>query len=110
MKIRPPRAPPTPGRPDNKPLVWFGIVVVVVTIVVSLAGAHFAIQREAKRRADWLAFRDTHRCKAVAHKDGETRTAVTYEAKGSNTVTTFTTPARTGWLCDDGITRFVDDG
>lgn len=67
----------------------FAIFTVAITLAVM----------EAK---EWAAFKDAHHCKVVAHIRGDTFNTI--NADGS--VGIGTTPSKTGWLCDDGITYY----
>lgn len=86
-------------------LLGYGAVLVLFCgVAVSLSDAKLARERKA-----WLAFKASHHCKAVTHRDGEMITVVSPEAKGPDTVTRSMSRGRTGWLCDDGVVHEADD-
>lgn len=55
---------------------------------------------------DWQAFKATHNCKAVAHISGSVMPTYGFSSSGKLVSGVTTTPAKTGWLCDDGITYY----
>lgn len=87
--------------------LFIGLVVLIV--VVGGVGGLIASAKQARQREAWQAFKVEHRCKAVSHRDGELVTTVANDAKGPGTVGKYMTPGRTGWLCDDGVVREMDD-
>lgn len=54
----------------------------------------------------WDAFKVEHKCKAVAHIKGDVFNTFGTDTKGNMTVGVGSTPDKTGWLCDDGITYY----
>ena len=85
------------------------VVLIVIIVLVGGIGGLIASAKKAKEHDAWLAFKATHRCEAVDHRDGERVSVASHEAKGPDTVGSYVTPAQTGWRCDDGVVRFVDD-
>jgi len=68
----------------------------IISIIALIVAMCFASQKDRK---EWEAFRDAHKCKVVAKRDGQ----YVYTKNGG-----WTDP-QTGWLCDDGITYFKDN-
>jgi hypothetical protein len=63
---------------------------------------YFAVQ-EGKR---WEAFKQSHGCKVVAHIDGSFFNTFGMSSSGKPVVGIASTPSKTGWLCDDGVTYY----
>ena len=78
--------------------------VVFVAAIVSLLGLLIWVTVEDSKR--WEAFRVEHKCKIVAHVSGSTSTAIGFSTSGNMTVMPITTPEKTGWLCDNGVTYY----
>ena len=55
---------------------------------------------------DWEEFRTTHECKVVAHVSGSTFNTLGFDSKGNAVVGVGSTPDKTGWLCNDGVTYY----
>lgn len=57
---------------------------------------------------EWEEFKVTHNCKKIAHVDGNIQNGVGYGLTTNGTfgvITTITsTPDKTAWECDDGVT------
>lgn len=83
---------------DNWPLV-----AIVAAIVVCIAALVAASVVDAKR---WDAFKAAHYCKVVAHINGDTFNTFGFDSKGNSVVGIGSTPSKTGWLCDDGVTYY----
>lgn len=52
----------------------------------------------------WEAFRVEHNCRITGRMDGSTDIGFGLSTSGSLVTTTTSTPSRTGWTCDDGVT------
>lgn len=54
----------------------------------------------------WSAFSAAHACKIVGHMSGDTVTTVApiIGGNGGIAVGVSSTPSKTGWQCDDGVT------
>lgn len=52
----------------------------------------------------WEAFASTHNCKKVGYIRGDVFNTVGVGANGQMTVGIGSTPGKTGWHCDDGMT------
>lgn len=78
-------------------------------LVLAIVGlAWLAIAAAIAEEEQWQAFSAEHDCVKVGHVAGDTHTGVGYgmTANGQfgTIVTTSTTPDKTGWKCDDGVT------
>lgn len=61
----------------------------------------FAVVRDTR---SWREFVETHNCLVVARERGEIMTVTTYTPETGVGFGTASTPSKTSWLCDDGIT------
>lgn len=68
-----------------------------------IAGGIYLMQRESE---EWATFKDAHKCTAVGKISGDMVTGFGVSANGQAVVTVGSTPSKTGWLCDDGITYY----
>lgn len=55
---------------------------------------------------EWKSFVVAHQCHIVTHINGTVFNTLGIDAKGNTTVGIGSTPDKTGYLCDDGITYF----
>lgn len=82
------------------------LVLAFLVLLALLIPATFYVAEEDRKQ--WDAFAVQHACKKVGELSGSTETAVgfgvTANGKAGQVVTTTSTPSKTGWLCDDGIT------
>lgn len=85
-----------PGR-----LVLFVLLVLVAMIPLAIYDA----RNEAK---EWAAFAKAHDCKVVGRISGDTTTGfgvgVMPNGQVGTVMTTSTTPSKTGYACNDGVT------
>jgi hypothetical protein len=72
-------------------------------IVACIVGLGFAMVASEK---DWQQFAETHECKKVAHIKGDVFNTFGTDSKGNMTVGIGSTPDKTGWLCNDGVTYY----
>jgi hypothetical protein len=54
----------------------------------------------------WEQFKLDHKCKIVAQVDGEIFNTVSVGGNGQMQIGIGSTPDKTGWLCDDGVTYY----
>jgi hypothetical protein len=80
---------------------WLFVTVAIMCAIVG--GIIYLAIEEAKQ---WEAFKIAHHCKITAHIDSEIFTTVGPSSNGGVAVGVGSTSAKTGWLCDDGITYF----
>ena len=77
------------------------LIFLVLLIPVMIYGA-------VKEQEQWDAFAAANACKKVGEMSGSTQTGVgfgvTANGQIGTVVTTTSTPRKTGWLCDDGVT------
>lgn len=76
------------------------IFVLGVVLIVALIFGSYADQKE------WEAFKSAHACEVVGKERGTVSTGVAPVIGGSGGVgvVMMSSPDKTGWLCDDGIT------
>jgi hypothetical protein len=65
-----------------------------------------AIYIEIKEEKEWQQFKVAHKCRVVAKISGDTFNTLSMDSKGNPVVGIATTPDKTGWACDDGITYY----
>jgi hypothetical protein len=53
---------------------------------------------------EWNAFKFDHNCKVVGKMRGDVVTTIAPTTGGGVAIGVASIPAKTGWLCDDGIT------
>lgn len=86
---------------------WPGklLLALIVFLLLLIPAVIYGTIQEAKQ---WDAFSVAHSCKKVGHVTGSVQTGVGYGIAGNGqfgaVVTTSSTPDKTGWLCDDGVT------
>lgn len=80
----------------------------ILFIFVILGMFWLLISLSAAQEAKWQSYKEAHHCKKVGHMRGDVHTGVatTVGANGQVSVSPVvtTTPDKTGWLCDDGVT------
>lgn len=81
-------------------LIFYGIGVMGFLAVCSVLYACIAEAQE------WEEFKNHHHCKVVSRIKGDVFNTVGADAKGNMVVGVGSTPDKTGWLCDDGITYY----
>lgn len=87
-----------------------GIVekAIVAFFMLVAAMIPLAIYGSILEAREWEQFKVDHNCKVVAREKGHSSTGVGYGVTSSGhtgmMVTTNSTPDKTGWLCDDGVT------
>lgn len=78
-------------------------VIAVLLLMIPLA-IYGTIQEEKK----WQAFKVANNCKIVGHEKGHTSTGIGFgmmpNGQMGTVMTTSSTPDKTGWACDDGVT------
>lgn len=87
-------------RVDGDLLIFGGLTALILAGTALLI---FAVMRDARQ---WEEFRAAHACKVVAHINGDVFNTVGVSGNGQVSVGIGSTPNKTGWLCDDGITYF----
>lgn len=79
---------------------------VLAVFAVAAALLVFLISSFIEDGRKWEAFKVEHNCKVTANIKGDVFNTFGNDSKGNMTVGIGTTPNKTGWLCDDGITYF----
>lgn len=86
---------------------WAGrqLLLLAVVPVVMIPLAVYVTQKEAK---EWAEFARAHDCKVVGRMSGSTSTGmgvgVMPNGQVGTVMTTSTTPAKTAYACNDGVT------
>lgn len=81
---------------DHK--VEIGAGFLVAAVVVLAVGIALAESRK------WEAFKVAHECRVVGQMSGSVTTGVGIAASGQIATVIGSTPGKTGWLCNDGVT------
>jgi hypothetical protein len=79
------------------------MLVGFIATVVLAAACVVAAVAEAK---DWDKFKIEHHCTKVAHISGDVFNTFSVGANGQMAIGIGSTPDKTGWRCDDGVTYF----
>ena len=86
---------------------WLGracLLLILVLLALVLVGI-YAAHKEAEQ---WAEFAKAHDCKVVGRMSGSTSTGmgvgVMPNGQVGTVMTTSTTPAKTGYACNDGVT------
>lgn len=86
---------------------WHGRLMLALLIFLVLL-LPTAIYGSIKKQEQWDVFATTHACKKVGEMSGSTQTGVGFGMMATGqmgaVITTTSTPSKTGWLCDDGVT------
>jgi hypothetical protein len=75
-----------------------GIGFLVAAVVVVAVGVALAESRE------WDTFKAAHECRVVGKMSGSVTTGVGVAPNGQIATVIGSTPGKTGWLCNDGVT------
>ncbi len=102
-KAMPGRIRPLPEKSAGFTFIEFMIILAILGILVVLG---FSLRESIRENERWNTFRVEHRCKIVGQMDGSTSTGVApvIGGKGGVGVVVVSTPGKTGWQCDDGVT------
>lgn len=75
-------------------------------IVLLVVACVFGIREEMREQRAWLIWASEHACKVIGHMEGSTDTGIGPSTGGNGgvAVVTVTTPSKTGYQCDDGMT------
>lgn len=76
----------------------------ILTVIAIVAVLVLAVQQAARESARWEKFKADHACRIVGHMDGSTFNTFGLDARGNTSIGIGSTPGKTAWLCDDGIT------
>ncbi len=75
-----------------------------IAAIVALFG--IIIYADIQATKEWEAFKINHECKITAHVDGDVFNTFSVDSKGSPVIGIGSTPDKTGWTCNDGITYY----
>jgi hypothetical protein len=78
------------------------VIAVLIAVAVACIAMLFKFSLDESRR--WQKFAAAHECKISQRMDGDTLTTTTVSANGNVGVGIVTTPSKTAWLCNDGVT------
>jgi hypothetical protein len=73
-------------------------------VVLCVAAVPLMVWLGLREAEQWKAFAAAHECKVVGRMSGDVLTGFGGSAGGQAVVTTSTTPSKTGYLCNDGVT------
>lgn len=79
------------------------ILIVTVILIILLILAILAAIEEGR---DWQRFKVEHNCKVTARINGDVFNTLSVGANGQPVIGIGSTPSKTAWLCDDGITYY----
>lgn len=79
----------------DKPGFWIGLAAILIGMLTAAA-----IADDLK----WEEFKSARHCKVVGKMRGDLVTGMGVTGDGKTAITVGSTPDKTGWLCDDGIT------
>lgn len=79
-------------------------VLLPIALIIILLVVMIYISEEADKK--WAAFSAEHNCKVVAKISGSTFNTYSVNPQGQMQVGVGSTPDKTGWLCDDGVTYY----
>jgi hypothetical protein len=85
---------------DSDDLAHVAVIGGIIALIILLICA--AIKNEK----DWKQFKIDHQCKITAHVDGDVFNTFSVDSKGSPVVGIGSTPDKTGWTCNNGITYY----
>lgn len=92
---------------DGAPPMWFIRACVLLVLLEIWAGIFSSIEKQEERER-WDAFATAHACKKVGEISRSTQNGIGYGVMSSGQtgtmITTTSTPGKTGWVCDDGVT------
>lgn len=81
------------------------VLIAALILISFIPLSIYATIEESKR---WQSFKVANNCKIVAREKGHTSTGIGFgmmiNGQMGTVVTTSSTPSKTGWICDDGIT------
>ncbi|MFO3777826.1 hypothetical protein [Serratia marcescens] len=74
--------------------------------VTSVFGILFAllVLGAAAESREWEKFKVEHNCRVTGKMSGDTNVGYGVSTSGNSVTTINTTPDKTGWTCDDGVT------
>jgi hypothetical protein len=86
---------------------WVGRSILALLILM-VALIPLGIWAAVEEQKEWETFSAAHECKVVGRMSGSTQTGVGYGVTANGqfgtVVTTTSTPSKTGYLCNDGVT------
>lgn len=76
------------------------------TMVLCVALIALAVWAAIESGRQWKQFAAEHQCRVIAKIRGDTINTMSFDSKGAPVIGIATTPDKTGWLCNDGITYY----
>lgn len=91
-----------------------GFTLIGVLIMIAIIGILVAIVYGSTIESrQWREFSVAHNCKVMQKMQADTHTGIGYASGGRDgggpVFVTSTTPGKTAWLCDDGVTYWRND-
>jgi len=80
----------------DRTLIATGAVILALIVLVVV----LAVQEQRR----WDEFASDHNCRVVGRERGSTKIGYGMATNGTMGTVVTSTPSKTGWLCDDGVT------
>ena len=77
-----------------------------IKLALAVACVAFFVWAAIEDGRKWDSFKVEHHCKQVAHIKGDVFNTFGTDMKGNMSIGVGSTPDKTGWLCDDGMTYY----
>ena len=77
-------------------------IIIVFLVLILIAGLYGSVE-ESK---EWKKFQVDHKCEVVSKEKGSVGVGNSVSPSGGVGIVTISTPNKTGWLCDDGVTYY----
>lgn len=75
-------------------------------VIAVLAILALVVRADMKNSQDWEAFKAANNCRITSQIDGEILPSVGIGSNGQTVYSVTTTPSKTAWTCNDGITYY----
>jgi hypothetical protein len=82
---------------------WIGRSLVILAVLFILL-IPLAIVGAVQAERQWEAFRVAHDCRIVGQMSGSSSVGFGLSSDGKPVTTYHSTPGKTGWRCNDGVT------
>lgn len=84
-------------------LCW---VLLAVAFVACIPLVIWAVRQDRSDHLAWEAFKVAHNCKVTSRTGGSVMPTFGIDTSGRAIYGMTTTPSKTGWTCDDGVTYY----
>ena len=78
----------------------------IITVTVIVLSVPLLVWAAIVEDREWEKFKVDHKCRIVSYQPSTSSTGTGLSPKGEITTVVVTTPDKTGWLCDDGVTYY----